>query len=81
MLSALRANQVLMICDKFIKVVESHRFNVNFLAEGGIFYKFIGAVSALAGFSVDKRVVEVTDVAGSYPNLRVHYDGGIETDI
>ena len=55
-------------------VVEAVRFDE-------VFDEVVRAVAGMAVFTVHERVGETADVAGRFPDFRVHEDGGVEADI
>ena len=73
-----------MLTDEGDHLVIRHGLDVRAL--DGVFLQpvldeFVGSVAHLAGLAVDEGVVEGGDVAGGYPDLRVHEDGRIQADV
>ena len=68
------------ICDHLII---GHGFHVDIDAVflGPFLYELVGAVTPLAAFAVDQRIIEVGDVPGSDPDSGVHEDIRIQTDV
>ena len=58
-------------------VGEHQRGGVGFVFENE---DLVGAVAALGFAAVDHRVFKVADVAGGFPDFRVHDDGAVEAD-
>lgn len=73
-----RADDV-VLGDEGIHVLERHGVDVD--VRELPFDQFVGAVAGLAGLAVDHRVVEGRDVAGRFPNARVHQDGRVDPDV
>ena len=79
MLAAHGADDVLVLGDKSVHLLKRHGVHVDLvmlLAD-----ELIGAVTRAAGFAVEQGVGEARNVAGRDPRLRVHDNGGVETDV
>ena len=81
MLAADRADHVLVLGDEGIHLVKGHGVHVHALAGGAFADQLVGAVAALAGAAVQKRVREAGHMAGGDPGLGVHQDGGIQAHV
>ena len=81
MLAADGADDFIMAGDKSVHLIKGHGIDIHALALLALGNQLVGAVAALAGAAVQQRVREAGHMAGSHPGLRVHQDGGVQTDI
>ena len=72
-----------MIGDVLLHLLEGHGFRLVVEAVGfdEVFDEVVRAVAGMAVFTIHERVGEAANVAGRFPDFRVHEDGGVEADI
>ena len=78
-LAAHRADDVLVLGDKSVHLLKGHGVHVDLVVL--LADELVGAVTRAAGLAVEQRVGKARNVAGRDPRLRVHDDGGVETDV
>ena len=79
MLAAHRAYHVLMLRNKGIHLIKTHRIHVDFRVL--LTDQLVGPVARLAGFAVEQRVGEAGHMPGSNPCLGVHENRGVKPHV
>jgi hypothetical protein len=64
---------------EFVHILKRHIVDVFIRILG--FDEIIGSLAALASLAIHHRIVEGRDVASGFPNLRIHENARIESDV